>query len=379
MDYEGVFMNESVEKLCQEALFILKDCDLKETEDYYKEFTASSDLCNKLDILLLEIDPGRTVYDQRTIFEDFHQSDKLLRILGNYQKYRYQQDYDITKNYERLNSTDGYQVLLNEMTKYPLLEEREPDFIRRAKNGDKVARTVLINSNLRLIMSIAKHYHVTHLTFLELIQEGVFGLIKAIDKFDQSKGYKFSTYATYWIRQAIALAIGNTDRSIRMPIHKVELLNKVWRFSGEYEKNYGTEPSLEKIAEHVEVPVKKLEELLNIEEVISLETVVNNHLSERRESNLKNFLADNNFNPEKQVLNNQLKEDIEDLLLCLTERERMVIILRFGLDDGQPKTLVEVALTLGISREGVRQIEHKALEKLKKPKNSYKVKEYAIW
>ena len=276
---------------------------------------------------------------------------------------------------DNLNVDDPVKMFLKEIGKIPLLTyEQENELAERMVNGDKEAKKQLIESNLRLVVSIAKKYIGRGMHFLDLIQEGNLGLIKAVDKFDQSKGYKFSTYATWWIRQAITRAIADQARTIRIPVHMVETINKLIRTSRHLLQTLGREPTPEEIAEELEMPVERVREVLKVaQEPISLETPV----GEEDESNLGNFIPDDEApSPSEQAADVLLREHIEDVMQTLTPREAKVLKLRFGLQDGRMRTLEEVGKEFDVTRERIRQIEAKALRKLRHPSRSKRLKDF---
>ncbi len=276
---------------------------------------------------------------------------------------------------ENLNVDDPVKMFLKEIGKIKLLTyEEENELAERMLKGDKEAKKQLIESNLRLVVSIAKKYIGRGMHFLDLIQEGNLGLIKAVDKFDQTKGYKFSTYATWWIRQAITRAIADQARTIRIPVHMVETINKLIRTSRHLLQTLGREPTLEEIAEELEMPVEKVREVLKVaQEPISLETPV----GEEDESNLGNFIPDEDApSPSEQAADVLLREHIEEVMETLTPREAKVLKLRFGLQDGRMRTLEEVGKEFDVTRERIRQIEAKALRKLRHPSRSKKLKDF---
>ena len=276
---------------------------------------------------------------------------------------------------ENLNVDDPVKMFLKEIGKIPLLTfEEENKLAERMVQGDANAKKQLIESNLRLVVSIAKKYIGRGMHFLDLIQEGNLGLIKAVDKFDQSKGYKFSTYATWWIRQAITRAIADQARTIRIPVHMVETINKLIRTSRHLLQTLGREPTPEEIAAELEMPVEKVREVLKVaQEPISLETPV----GEEDESNLGNFIPDDEApSPSEQAADVLLREHIEDVMTTLTPREAKVLKLRFGLQDGRMRTLEEVGREFMVTRERIRQIEAKALRKLRHPSRSKRLKDF---
>ena len=276
---------------------------------------------------------------------------------------------------ENLNVDDPVKMFLKEIGKIRLLTfEEENVLAERMVNGDEEAKKQLIEANLRLVVSIAKKYIGRGMTFLDLIQEGNLGLIKAVDKFDPTKGYKFSTYATWWIRQAITRAIADQARTIRIPVHMVETINKLIKTSRHLLQTLGREPTPEEIAAELEMPVEKVRDILKVaQEPISLETPV----GEEDESNLGNFIPDDEApSPSEQAADTLLREHIEEVMQTLTPREAKVLKLRFGLEDGRMRTLEEVGKEFDVTRERIRQIEAKALRKLRHPSRSKKLKDF---
>ncbi len=270
---------------------------------------------------------------------------------------------------------DPVKVYLKEIGRIPLLTpEEEIEYAMRIADDDKVAKQRLAEANLRLVVSIAKRYAGRGLQLLDLIQEGNLGLIKAVDKFDYTKGFKFSTYATWWIRQAITRAIADQARTIRIPVHMVETINKVKKASSQLLHQNGREPTPEEIAEYLDMPDEKVREILRIaQEPVSLETPI----GEEEDSHLGNFIPDEDaVAPEEAASMSLLKEQLNEVLKTLTPREAKVLRLRFGLDDGNPKTLEEVGAEFNVTRERIRQIEAKALRKLRHPSRSKKLKDY---
>ena len=270
---------------------------------------------------------------------------------------------------------DPVRMYLKEIGKVPLLSaEEEIELAKRMELGDQEAKKRLAEANLRLVVSIAKRYVGRGMLFLDLIQEGNLGLIKAVEKFDYRKGYKFSTYATWWIRQAITRAIADQARTIRIPVHMVETINKLIRVSRQLLQELGREPTPEEIAAEMNMPVERVREILKIsQEPVSLETPI----GEEEDSHLGDFIQDDNVPvPADAATFTLLKEQLEEVLGTLTEREQKVLTLRFGLEDGRARTLEEVGKEFNVTRERIRQIEAKALRKLRHPSRSRKLKDY---
>ena len=270
---------------------------------------------------------------------------------------------------------DPVRMYLKEIGKVPLLTaEQEQDLAQRMLAGDQDAKDMLIEANLRLVVSIAKRYLGRGMQFLDLIQEGNLGLIKAVDKFDHSKGFKFSTYATWWIRQAITRAIADQARTIRIPVHMVETINRLVRVQRQLIQELGREPEVEEIAKEMDIPVEKVREIQKIsQEPVSLEKPI----GEEEDSHLGDFIPDDDaMSPADQVAYTLLKEQLLEAMSSLTPREEKVLRLRFGLDDGRQRTLEEVGHEFRVTRERIRQIEAKALRKLRHPSRSKKLKDY---
>lgn len=270
---------------------------------------------------------------------------------------------------------DPVRMYLKEIGKVPLLSaDEEIDLAKRMEAGEEAAKQKLCEANLRLVVSIAKRYVGRGMLFLDLIQEGNLGLIKAVDKFDWRKGYKFSTYATWWIRQAITRSIADQARTIRIPVHMVETINKLMRVSRQLLQEYGREPLPEEIAKEMDISEDKVREILKIaQEPVSLETPI----GEEEDSHLGDFIPDEDVPaPADAAAFSMLKEQLVEVLDTLTEREQKVLKLRFGLEDGRARTLEEVGKRFDVTRERIRQIEAKALRKLRHPSRSKKLKDY---
>ena len=276
---------------------------------------------------------------------------------------------------EGISTDDPVRMYLKEIGKIPLLTaDEEIELAKRMEKGDPEAKKRLAESNLRLVVSIAKRYTGRGMQFLDLIQEGNLGLIKAVEKFDYKKGYKFSTYATWWIRQAITRGIADTGRTIRVPVHMVETINKTLRMTRTLLQELGREPTPEEVADRLNVPVSRVREVLKISrDPVSLDTPI----GEEDDSHLGDFIEDDSaLSPADSAAFSMLREELNTALESLTDRERQVVELRFGLRDGRARTLEEVGREFNVTRERIRQIEAKALRKLRHPSRSRKLKDY---
>ena len=284
-------------------------------------------------------------------------------------------DLDAVDLLEGIGTEDPVRMYLKEIGTVPLLSaEEEYRLAVRKSQGDEVAKQRLIEANLRLVVSIAKRYTGRGMSFLDLVQEGNLGLIKGVEKFDPEKGFKLSTYATWWIRQSVTRALADQARTIRVPVHMVETINKMSKMQRKLTLELGYEPSIKELADHLDMSEEKVQEIMQIaREPASLETPI----GEEDDSNLGDFVADSNVvSPEGNVESVMLREHIDTLLGDLKERERQVIVLRFGLEDGHPRTLEEVGKEFNVTRERIRQIEAKALRKLRHPSRSKKLRDF---
>ena len=320
----------------------------------------------------LDLDPDRI----DRIYE--YLESQNIDILGNIEaEEEVEKELDLTLP-EGINIDDPVRMYLKEIGKVPLLTaEEEIELAQKMEEGGpegEAAKKKLAEANLRLVVSIAKRYVGRGMLFLDLIQEGNLGLIKAVEKFDYRKGYKFSTYATWWIRQAITRAIADQARTIRIPVHMVETINKLIRVSRQLLQELGREPTPEEISEEMGMPVDRVREILKIsQEPVSLETPI----GEEEDSHLGDFIQDDNVPvPAEAASFTLLREQLVEVLGTLTEREQKVLRLRFGLDDGRARTLEEVGKEFNVTRERIRQIEAKALRKLRHPSRSRKLKDY---
>lgn len=359
---------EEFDKKLQELIHIAKEkknvLEYQEISDYFKDMALGADQFeaildylekNSIDVLRLE-EP-----DEEDIILNEEDEVEVETI-----------DLSVP---DGISTEDPVRMYLKEIGKVPLLTaEEEIELAKRMELGDQEAKKRLAEANLRLVVSIAKRYVGRGMLFLDLIQEGNLGLIKAVEKFDYRKGYKFSTYATWWIRQAITRAIADQARTIRIPVHMVETINKLIRVSRQLLQELGREPSPEEIAAEMDMPVERVREILKIsQEPVSLETPI----GEEEDSHLGDFIQDDNVPvPADAATFTLLKEQLEEVLGTLTEREQKVLILRFGLEDGRARTLEEVGKEFNVTRERIRQIEAKALRKLRHPSRSRKLKDY---
>ena len=314
------------------------------------------------EILELELEEDDLLNDE----EDEKKSGVIIKSSG---------EIEVSDSAKNIPTDDPVRMYFKEIGKVPLLTaEEERELAIRIEQGDEEAKKKLCESNLRLVVSIARRYLNRGLSFLDLIQEGNLGLIKAVEKFDYTKGYKFSTYATWWIRQAITRSIADQARTIRIPVHMVETINKLIRISRQLLQEYGREPTSEEIAKEMGITVEKVREIKKIsQDPVSLETPI----GEEEDSHLGDFIPDEDIpSPVDAAAYSMLQKQLREVLDTLSEREKKVLILRFGLDDGRPRTLEEVGREFNVTRERIRQIEAKALRKLRHPSRSKKLRDY---
>lgn len=354
---------------------------IKEINDYFKGIELNADQMdmvyqyledNKIDVLQISEDqiPLVAEFDEDG---DLQPTDEELELEEEEEKV----DLDAINLLEGIGTEDPVRMYLKEIGTVPLLTaEEELRLAKRKSEGDEVAKDRLIEANLRLVVSIAKRYTGRGMSFLDLVQEGNLGLIKGVEKFNYEKGYKLSTYATWWIRQSVTRALADQARTIRVPVHMVETINRMSKMQRKLTLELGYEPSPSELAEALDMSESKVLEIMQIaREPASLETPI----GEEDDSNLGDFVADNNtVTPEANVESVMLREHIDLLLKDLKDRERQVIVLRFGLVDGHPRTLEEVGKEFNVTRERIRQIEAKALRKLRNPVRSKKIKDFLM-
>ena len=336
----------------------LEDVNPEQIDKVFDEFEK-----NGVDIMQGVIDDEEPDIEDLNEVEDVNVEDLKVEELSS------------IANFDGVSVDDPVRMYLREIGKIPLLNyDEELELAKKVLDGDEDAKQKLANSNLRLVVSIAKKYVGRGMLFLDLIQEGNLGLIKAVEKFDYTKGYKFSTYATWWIRQAITRAIADQARTIRIPVHMVETINKLIRTSRHLLQRLGREPSPEEIAEELEMPLEKVIEIQKIaQDPVSLETPI----GEEDDSHLGDFIQDDDSPaPHDAASYTLLKEQLEEVMNTLTPREAKVLKLRFGLEDGKARTLEEVGKQFDVTRERIRQIEAKALRKLRHPSRSKKLRDY---
>ena len=337
--------------------------DTREPSSHELEDDADLDDDDLLDLDDMDLDDDDDITGD---LEDEKKSGVVIKATG---------EIEVTDSAKNIPTDDPVRMYFKEIGKVPLLSaEEERELAIRIEQGDEEAKKKLCESNLRLVVSIARRYLNRGLSFLDLIQEGNLGLIKAVEKFDYTKGYKFSTYATWWIRQAITRSIADQARTIRIPVHMVETINKLIRISRQLLQEYGREPTSEEIAKEMGISVDKVREIKKIsQDPVSLETPI----GEEEDSHLGDFIPDEDIpSPVDAAAYSMLQKQLREVLDTLSEREKKVLILRFGLDDGRPRTLEEVGKEFNVTRERIRQIEAKALRKLRHPSRSKKLRDY---
>ena len=333
---------------------------------------STKEINDALEELDFDVEQVDKLYDTLEAYNIEIVEDFATEVAANTDK---EEDLESVLYAEGISIDDPVKVYLKEIGRVPLLSaDEEVDLAVRMSQGDEAARKRLSEANLRLVVSIAKRYVGRGMQFLDLIQEGNLGLIKAVEKFDHTKGFKFSTYATWWIRQAITRAIADQARTIRIPVHMVETINKVKKVNSQLLHQNGHEPSSEQIAAELDIPVEKVREIMRVaQEPVSLETPI----GEEEDSHLGDFIADDDSPAPSDVASHTLlKEQLEEVLSTLTPREEKVLKLRFGLEDGRSRTLEEVGKEFNVTRERIRQIEAKALRKLRHPSRSKRLKDF---
>ena len=350
--------------------------EYNEINDAFRGFDLTED---KMDLILEYLEKANIDVVNSSIEETGKEDDLILGdeddiILSEEDEVEIIDDVDVL---EGVSTEDPVRMYLKEIGNVPLLStEEEIELAKKVEEGDEAAKKKLTEANLRLVVSIAKKYVGRGMPFLDLIQEGNMGLMKAVDKFDYSKGYKFSTYATWWIRQAITRGIADTGRTIRVPVHMVETINKTLRMTRTLLQELGREPTPEEVAERLNVPVSRVREVLKISrDPVSLDTPI----GEEDDSHLGDFIEDDSaLSPADSAAFSMLREELNTALESLTDRERQVVELRFGLRDGRARTLEEVGREFNVTRERIRQIEAKALRKLRHPSRSKRLKDFLI-
>ena len=350
--------------------------EYNEINDAFRGFDLTED---KMDLILEYLEKANIDVVNSSIEETGKEDDLLLGdeddiILSEEDEVEIIDDVDVL---EGVSTEDPVRMYLKEIGNVPLLStEEEIELAKKVEEGDEAAKKKLTEANLRLVVSIAKKYVGRGMPFLDLIQEGNMGLMKAVDKFDYSKGYKFSTYATWWIRQAITRGIADTGRTIRVPVHMVETINKTLRMTRTLLQELGREPTPEEVAERLNVPVSRVREVLKISrDPVSLDTPI----GEEDDSHLGDFIEDDSaLSPADSAAFSMLREELNTALESLTDRERQVVELRFGLRDGRARTLEEVGREFNVTRERIREIEAKALRKLRHPSRSKRLKDFLI-
>ena len=376
MSEETNTFDECLDRLVKDAEKKKNFIEYSEIEKYFPGMDMNAAKIEQIADYLTEkgIDVLRTDLTDDSILMDFEDDLKGFDELED-ENFEEEIDFDLSDLENNINIEDHVRMYLKEIGKVPLLSsDEEIELAKRMEEGDEAAKSRLAEANLRLVVSIAKRYVGRGMQLLDLIQEGNLGLMKAVKKFDYKKGYKFSTYATWWIRQAITRAIADQARTIRIPVHMVETINKLLRVSRQLLQELGREPTNEEIAERMDIPVSRVREIMKIsQDPISLETPI----GEEEDSHLGDFIRDENItSPADAAAFVLLKEQLNEVLGTLTEREQEVLKLRFGLEDGRTRTLEEVGKEFSVTRERIRQIEAKALRKLRHPSRSRKLKDF---
>ena len=369
-------LNKTLETLLEKAA---ANKNILDYDDILKAFEGTELTEDRIDMILDYFEKNKVDVLQGTTLEELIEEvdDDLLLVPIDDSEAEEEEtelidDVDVL---EGVSTEDPVRMYLKEIGNVPLLtSEEEVELAKRVEQGDEEAKKKLTEANLRLVVSIAKKYVGRGMPFLDLIQEGNMGLMKAVDKFDYTKGYKFSTYATWWIRQAITRGIADTGRTIRVPVHMVETINKTLRMTRQLLQELGREPTPEEVAAELGVPVSKVREVLKISrDPVSLDTPI----GEEDDSHLGDFIEDDSAqSPADSAAFSMMREELDNALNSLTDREKQVVRLRFGLEDGRPRTLEEVGKEFNVTRERIRQIEAKALRKLRHPSRSKKLKDF---
>ena len=378
-------LEKTIETLMSKAKGNKNSIDMGEVQDMVKDLSLTEEQMESFLLLLenkgLEVIPTVDEDALKKLEKGVEKEDTEDELLAledeDFSKEEDGEDIDLdaVDLLEGIGTEDPVRMYLKEIGTVPLLTaEEEYSLAMKKQEGDEYAKQRLIEANLRLVVSIAKRYTGRGMSFLDLVQEGNLGLIKGVEKFDPEKGFKLSTYATWWIRQSVTRALADQARTIRVPVHMVETINKMSKMQRKLTLELGYEPSVKELAEHLDMTEEKVQEIMQIaREPASLETPI----GEEDDSNLGDFVADANvLSPEGNVESVMLREHIDSLLDDLKERERQVIVLRFGLEDGHPRTLEEVGREFNVTRERIRQIEAKALRKLRNPVRSKRIRDF---
>lgn len=385
MEDNKKYLEEGLERLLKDAGKNSNEIEYEHIKDYFSENLddAAYEIImdelskNNIDVLTIpekEIEDIDNIKEEQILLDDIDEEKAMQEMEQIEEEVIDLESIDLSVP-EGVGVDDPVRMYLKEIGKVPLLStEDEIELAKKIAEGDEEAKDKLVEANLRLVVSIAKRYAGRGMQFLDLIQEGNMGLIKAAEKFDYRKGYKFSTYATWWIRQSITRSIADQARTIRIPVHMVETINRLIRTSRQLLQELGREPQPEEIAERLKMPVEKVREIMKMaQEPVSLETPI----GEEEDSHLGDFLKDDKTaTPVDAASYMLLREQLGEVMNSLTEREKQVLILRFGLADGRARTLEEVGKVFEVTRERIRQIEAKALRKLRHPSRSKKLKDY---